>query len=183
MGECGERGIASCPYLPPGDDLLSAVSMRRAGLDRGEAFYELALRCAQSLWQRGLPAQAILLLNRAFSADLTGRETVLDHWPLPYAAMRWVMEQRGEGQFIGNPRRHFQHLATRMVEPRREVRSWRAWACWAIAREVFPEAPGDLAQIEREGLVEPTLVKILRELKNLGLPGEAELWRGVCGGE
>lgn len=183
MGECGESGIVPCPFLPSGDDSLSAVSMRRVGGDRGGAFYELALRCAQSLWQRSLPAQAILLLNRAFSADLNGRETVLEEWPLPYAAMRWIMEQRGEGQFIGNPRRHFQHLATRMVEPRRELRTWRAWACWAIACEVFPDAPGDLVQIEREGVVEPTWPEILTELKIRGLPGEAELWREVCGGE
>lgn len=181
MGEPRESGIPPCPHLPPGDDGLSAVSMRRVGDDRGGAFFDLALRCAQSLWQRGLPAQAVLLLNRAFSADLTGRETVLEEWPLPYAAMRWIMEQRGEGQFIGNPRRHFQHLATRMVEPRRELRSWRAWACWAIACEVFPDAPGDAVQIEKEGVVEPSLSDILTELERLGLPGEAELWRSVCG--
>jgi hypothetical protein len=155
--------------------------MRRVGDDRGGAFFDLALRCAQSLWQRGLPAQAVLLLNRAFSADLTGRETVLEEWPLPYAAMRWIMEQRREGQFIGNPRRHFQHLATRMVEPRRELRSWRAWACRAIACEVFPDAPEDKVQIEKEGVVEPSLSDILTELERFGLPGEAELWRSVCG--
>lgn len=183
MGESCESKPAPCPHLPPGDDGLSAVSMRRVGADRGEAFYELALRCAQSLWQRGLPAQAVLLLNRAFSSDLTGREAVLDKWPLPYAAMRWILEQRGEGQFIGNPRRHFQHLATRMVEPRRELRSWRAWACWAIACEVYPDAPGDAVQIEKEGVVEPSRSDILTELKKRGFPGEAGLWRRVWVGE
>jgi len=173
--------MEACPFLPPGDAALSAVSMRRVGQDRGEVFYDLALRCAQSLCQRGLPAQAILLLNRAFSADLTGHEPVLREWPPPYRAMRWILEQRSEAHFIGNPRRHFQHLATRMVEPRRELRSWRAWACWAIACEVFPEVPGDLVQLEREGIVEPSMAEIIEQLKIIGLPGEAELWRSACG--
>ena len=173
----------ACPYLPPGEASLSAVSMRRVGKDRGGAFYELALCCAQSRWQRGLPAQAILLLNRAFSADLAGDEPALREWPPPYAAIRWIMENRGEGQFIGNQRRHFKHLATRMVEPRRDLRSWRAWACWAIACEVFPGAPGDIVQLEREGLKEPSRSEILTRLELLGLPGEAELWQSVSGGE
>jgi hypothetical protein len=171
--------MEACPFLPPGDVSLSAVSIRAVGPDRGSAFYDLALRCAQSLWQRGLPAQAILLLNRAFSSDLSGNELALREWPLPYRAMRWIMEQRSEAHFIGNPRRHFQHLATRMVEPRREIRSWRAWACWAIAGEVFPDAPGDVEQLEREGIVEPSMEEIFEKLEHFGLPGEGLRWREV----
>lgn len=174
-----DSGRLACPFLPPGDPSFSAVTMRTVGPDRGEAFYYLALRCAQSLWQRGLPAQAILLLNRAFSSDLSGREAVLREWPPPYRAMRWIMEQRNEAHFIGNPRRHFQHLATRMVEPRRELRAWRAWACWVIAGEVFPDYPGDHAQWEKEGIVEPTTSEILTELERCGLPGEGALWQKV----
>jgi len=151
--------------------------MKMAGKERGEAFYLLALECAQSLWQKGLPAQAILLLNRAFSADLRGVEPLPGGWPLPYRAMRWVMEERREGQFIGNPRRHFQHLATRMVEPRRELRSWRAWACWWYAVEVFPEKKKKKKQITGEGIVLPGPEEILAALETLGLPGEAALWQ------
>lgn len=177
MTKRDDNGRLACPFLPPGDPSFSAVTMRTVGSDRGEAFYHLALRCAQSLWQRGLPAQAILQLNRAFSADLTGREAVLREWPPPYRAMRWIMEGREESHFIGNPRRHFQHLATRMVEPRRELRSWRAWACWVIAGEVFPDYEGDPVQREREGIVEPTPPEILTQLENHGLSGEARHWR------
>ncbi len=182
MATSGETDLAPSPFLPLGDLSLSAVSMRSAGSQRGANFYNLALTCAQSVWLRGLPAQAILLLNRAFSADLTGDEAVLREWPLPYRAMRWIMEQRTEEQFIGNPRRHFQHLATRMVEPRRELRSWRAWACWAIARVVFPEDTADVEQLEKEGVIEPEAAEILAQLGRLGLPGEGEIWRGVLGG-
>ena len=179
MPTTGETGLKPCPFLPIGDSAISAASMRSAGSGRGADFYFLALTCAQSLWLRGLPAQAILLLNRAFSADLSGDETALRQWPLPYRAMRWVMEQRREGQFIGNPRRHFQHLAIRMVEPRRELRSWRAWACWAIACKVFPDYPADREQLEKEDVKEPSAAEIFAQLGLLGLPGEAEAWREV----
>lgn len=177
MRENEDRESEPCPYLPRGEKALSAISMRSVGSERGGAFYRLALTCAQSLWRRGLPAQALLLLNRAFSADLSGDEAVLQEWPPPYRAMRWIMEKRKEEQFIGNPRRHFQHLATRMVEPRRELRSWRAWACWAIAREVFPEYPADAVQLEKEGVKEPDEAEIFEQLHRLGLPEEASLWR------
>lgn len=166
-----------CPHLPKGDSSLSAASLKRLGKDRGAPFYQLALECSQSLWMKGLPAQSILLLNRAFSADLREDEAVLATSPLPYQAMRWIMEERGEEQFIGNPRRHFQHLATRMVEPRRVLRSWRAWACWWYAGEVFPELPDDEKQITEEALVLPGAGEILKALETYGLPGEASLWR------
>lgn len=181
MTKFGTSGLIACPFLPPGDTAFSAVTMRTVGHDRGEAFYHLALRCAQSLWQRGLPAQAILQLNRAFSSDLAGHESVLREWPPPYRAMRWIMEQRDEAHFIGNPRRHFQHLATRMVEPRRELRAWRAWACWVIAGEVFPDFPGDRVQWEKEGIVEPTTSEILDRLAEGGLPRESERFRESLG--
>ncbi len=168
-----------CPYLPEADTSISAVSIRAVGTDRGEAFYRLALACAQALWRRGLPAQAILLVNRAFSADLLGDEAALREWPPPYAALRWILEQRREDQFIGNPRRHFQHLATRMSGPRREARVWRAWACWRIAREVSPADPADEKQIAEEGIVEPDDATIRRGLEAEGWPGEARVWESV----
>ena len=94
--------------------------MKEFGAERGVDFYERALECAQSLWLQGLPAQALLLINRALGADLRAGEPVLERWRLPYEAAAWVMLHRDEGQFIGNPRRHYQHLATRMVESNRE---------------------------------------------------------------
>ena len=75
-----------------------------------------------SAWRR--------LLDRAFGADLAPGEPVLAAWPLPYAAMAWLLQHTPPETFIGNPRVHFQHLADRMNEPRREQRRWRAWACW-----------------------------------------------------
>jgi len=173
------RPLVECPFLPASGKLLSARDLREVGDDRGPRFYLLALTCAQSLWLRGLPAQAILLMNRAFSADLSGSEPELLRWPLPYQAMRWVMENRTNDQFIGNPRRHFQHLATRMVEPRRELRSWRAWACWYIACGCFPDYPADEKQLTEESINEPTRAEVFAKLEDAGSPDEAAVWEEV----
>lgn len=172
--------LSPCPHLPDATPSLSAVSMRAVGTDRGEAFYRLALACSQALWRKGLPAQAILLLNRAFSADLNGDEAVLRECPPPYAALRWILENREEVHFIGNPRRHFQHLATRMSGPRREARVWRAWACWRIAREANPGDPADEKQLAEEGIVEPDDAAIRQGLKTVGWLGESEVWKSAC---
>lgn len=171
--------LKACPHLPTVEEPLRAASMKQCGKVRGEEFYLLALQCAQSLWLQGLPAQSILLLNRAFSADLKGDESVLLKWPLPYAAMVWVMKHYRKEDFIGNPRRHFQHLATRMVEPRKELRSCRAWACWWYACQVFPEMPADQFQIEREGLVEPSYEEISSGLERSGVEGELAVWESA----
>lgn len=172
--------LPPCPSLPDADPRLSAVSIRAAGEDRGEHFYRLALACAQALWRRGLPAQAILMLNRAFTAELRGDEAVLREWPPPYAALRWILEHREEAHFLGNPRRHFQHLASRVRGPRLTLRSWRAWACWRIARQFRPQDPADERQLSEEGLVEPSDAAIRQGLETCGWPGEAVLWEAVC---
>ncbi len=157
---------------------MPAVALRRARQGvRGERFYEQALRCGQSLWLQGLPAQALLMFNHALGADLNGDEPVLKNWPLPYAAMAWVMMRRTEDQFIGNPRRHFQHLATRVVGPRKSRRSARAWACWSMACRIFPEYPGDEKQIAEEGLREPGRNEIVALLQREGIDGEVEAFR------
>ncbi len=166
----------ACPFLPSVDEPLRAAGMKRFGKQRGGDFYLGALECAQALWLQGLPAQALLQMNRAFSADLRGGEPVLNEWELPYRAMRWVMSECPPDQFIGNPRRHFQHLATRMVEPRRDLRSWRAWACWWHAVEIFPDLPADGKQLEEEGITEPEKDRILQNLKSHGHAGESDLW-------
>jgi hypothetical protein len=141
-------------------------------------FYTTALRYAQSLWRTGFPAKSLLLCNRAFSADLASSEEIPDDFPLPYHAVAWVIVNRPEGCFIGNPRRHYQHLATRMVEPRKELRSWRAWACWYLAKEVLNETefPCDEKQIVEEGIIEPTRGMIRERLAALSKVGDAAEW-------
>jgi hypothetical protein len=171
-----------CPLLPPLDCALTASDSRALGNDRGEVFYEFCHRYAQSKWMSGLPAQALLQLNRAMSADLCGDEAVIQERPIPYAVVAWILEQRPDrrGQFMANPRRHWQHYATRMSGPRAELRTWRAWACHAIATKILPagEFPNDDTQLAEDELTIPTQIEILQKLRELGLPGEAELWCG-----
>lgn len=148
----------------------------RANGARDAAFYETALLYAQYLWMRGYAARAILCFDRALGADLRGDETALQKWPLPYAALAWILRETPEGVFIGNPRVHFQHYAGRMNEPRREQRRWRAWACWAIVRAARPGFPGDARHV----IEEPGLAGIAENLGRFGIGGEAGLWRAAA---
>lgn len=174
-----DPALPECPFLPPVDELLTAAVTRRLGGNRGPDFYESALAYAHSLWRRGYPARALLLINRAMGCALEGDEPVLQRWPIPYDAVAWILTHRLPGQFIGNPRRHWQHLATRMVPPRKDLRAWRAWACWHLARLAMPDLPADEAQLRDEGIREPPQATILRQLETLGHPGEAPLWAAV----
>ncbi|HUF62718.1 MAG TPA: hypothetical protein VMN36_11635 [Verrucomicrobiales bacterium] len=171
--------MGACPYLPAPESPVGYELTARLGVERGEAFYEAALTYAGSLWLQGYPARSLLLVNRALGCPFRGDEGVLRRWPLPYAAVSWILRQPPAGRFLGNPRRHYQHLATRMVEPMRELRTWRAWACWGLSSVLLPydEYPADERQIAREGVIEPSLREIGEALERLGLPGEASLWR------
>jgi len=166
----------ACPFLPEVDRVWRSADVSMLGADRGPRFYESSLQYAQSQWRCGLPGQALLQINRSFVCKLTAEELC---WPLAYRAITWLMVQRREGQFIGNPRRHFQHLATRMVEPHKELRTWRAWACWDLARSVLAEAefPGDMKQIRNEGVVEPTRERIHAMLSKLSPADDVERWQ------
>lgn len=167
------------PLLPSIDRIYKAEEINVFGKDRGPAFYETCHLYAQSLWQIGFPAKCILLLNRALSSPMPGSEPVLQILPLPYQAMAWLLINRPADQFIGNPRRHWQHLATRMVEPNKELRTWRAWACWYLAKEILPEAefPGDTEQIREEGVIEPTHADIVDHLTRLSPADDLTRWQ------
>lgn len=165
-----------CPFLPaPREGLDWKLLAAHRTSHRGPGFYLDCLEYAHCLWLRGRAARAILCLDRAFGADLDGSEPVLSAWPLPYAALGWMLRSTPPDLFLGNPRVHFQHYAGRMNEPRREQRRWRAWACWALTRSALPWLPGD----PRHQVDEPALARIAEQLARHGHPGEAELWQGV----
>jgi hypothetical protein len=167
-----------CPHLPaPRRGLDWRVLHAFRDHNRGAEFYVACLEYGHSLWQRGFAARAILCLDRAMGANLTGHESELKTWPMPYAAMGWFIAHTPSDVFLGNPRVHFQHYAGRMNEPRREQRRWRAWACWAVARAVRPDLPGD----PRHEIIEPALDEIRAKLMQHGHTNEAELWQAVLG--
>jgi hypothetical protein len=157
-----------CPWLPDIGEILDFSITRRHGDDMGAEFYLDALRYAQSHWCAGKPAQAILQLNKAWMADLPADDPVLDAHPSPCRALVWILEtaSRHDCGFLGNPVRHFQHLASRMSGPRAEIRAWQAWLCFHLAEQVLDPAgyPRDGEQIAREGLWIPSFQRALAEV-------------------
>jgi len=149
--------MTPCPHLPEYDP----GKPKRHGAERGAGFYLDALRFAQGHWLEGKPAQALLQLNKAFSADLRDDEAILVKWPWPYPALEWMLGKSADGShgFLGNPVRHFQHLATRMSGPRKEARIAHAWKCFHLSRRVLEgmgDFPLDGRQIAREGIFIPS---------------------------
>ena len=168
--------ISDIPYLPSPQRSMDWRDLNRFGrTDRGAAFYETCLEYSQALWRKALPARAILCLDRAWGADLTGNEPILESWPLPYQALVHILQCAPEDAFLGNPRVHFQHYADRLGEPRIEQRKWRSWACWALTRAARPELPGD----PKHDVEEPSLDRIAAELDQHGHRGETALWRSI----
>ena len=138
-------------------------------------FYLTALTYGQVLWLNNLPARALLAIDRALLTDLSGNEPELKQWPLPYQAMAWMIAHYEDEAFVGNPRVHFQHLATRVRGNRQEQRKWRAWACWHLTRLQRPWLPGD----EKQGIEEPRVNEIEEGLREHGISGEFEIWLSV----
>lgn len=166
-----------CPWLPEVPERLDHTITRRHGPDRRAAFYLDALRYAQSQWRAGKPAQAVLQLDKAWMADLPPDDPVLAAHPPPYRALAWLLRRAAGGNhgFLGNPPRHFQHLASRMSGERREIRTWRAWFCMHLSERVLPAAgfPRDGRQIAREGPHIPSLEAALARISRLGWRAEA----------
>ena len=147
---------------------------------RDGEFYLAALSYAQSLLKEGKPAQALLQINKSFLADLSD-EPVLKDWPPSYQAVVWIIEEyrAQEENFLGNPVRHYQHLATRMSGPRGGVRTVRAWACFHLAEVFAPEFSRDHEQIEKEKVVIPAFQVILEAIDRFGWDGEGNVLRGT----
>lgn len=166
-----------CPWLPEVKQAIDFTRTRRHGPAKGAAFYRDALAYAQSQWMGGKPAQAVLQLNKAWMADLQGQEWLQSEAD-PYRALAWILTtaQPGKAGYLGNPVRHFQHLASRMSGPQAEVRRWRAWACLHLAERVIERArhPRDGRQLAREGLWIPGPGVVVASLGRLGWPGEAD---------
>jgi hypothetical protein len=159
--------LPPCPHLPAFHAGLDWRALHRFREDeRGEAFYFACLEYGQTLWSRGLAARSLLCLDRALGADLRGGEPVLRDWPLPYAAMAWLIAQTPPEVFIGNPRVHFQHYAGRMNAPRREQRRWRAWACICGLTAMQPA---------RDASICACSLGLLRKLKSWGPASSSEV--------
>ncbi|MGJ8676552.1 MAG: hypothetical protein ACSHX0_03450 [Akkermansiaceae bacterium] len=162
-------GRENCPHLPPASQVIRPSEARRIRetQDVERAIYS-TLTCAQSLWLEGKPAQALLQLNHVLGiAELTSFTA--------YKAKVWMFQQRHLGGFLGNPVRHYQHLASRVSGDLKDLRSWRAWACFHLAEQVLEarEFPRDLLQIEKEKLIIPSWDDVMLHMERLASAGEA----------
>lgn len=145
------------PHLPEAPANLAPDHTRRHRKECGPLFHQACLELSQSFWLQGKPAQAILQLNRA--AFVPDR-------PAPFPALVWFLLNRRPALFLGNPVRHFQHLASRMAGDHAALRTARAWACFHLARSILPplEFPPDEEQLARESLEIPTFEAVSKNL-------------------
>lgn len=170
-----------CPHLPNISEKLAITHTRAHRAANCQKYFYACHELAQSLWCEGSPAQAILQLDKAMMASAEG--ILLDY---PYEAILWIIEHTPEGQFLGNPVRHFQHLASRMSmkQPNAKVRVWRAWACLYLTEITIENAtqlfPRDLRQIEKEDLTIPDFDHVLEQLMQLGSADEAATVRSLA---
>ena len=167
-----------CPWLPEITQHHDFNTTRQHGNGREAGYYLDTLRYAQSQWTAGKPAQAILQLNKSWSADLAEGDPVLTWLPPPYRALVWIVEKSADGScgYLGNPVRHFQHLATRVSGARSEVRSARAWMCFHLTERVLKQRdfPRDGHQLFREGIRVPSLQQVYSWIERLGWVNEAD---------
>ena len=82
-----------CPWLPEVREIHDFSITRRHGSERGAEFYLDALQYAQSQWCLGKPAQAILQLNKAWMANVSANDPVLQIQPQPYRVLVWILEK------------------------------------------------------------------------------------------
>lgn len=140
-----------------------------------EAFYFKALQYGHYLWLQGHAGRAILSITRALYTDIPDDAEALKQWPLPYAALAWIIKNHASDDFPGNPRISFQHQATRLRGERQDLRRARAWAVWKLICTARPSLPADSAQaFEALNREEVSLL-----LKQFGHPKEATHWKSA----
>jgi len=162
-----------CPLLPEVNAALPITHTREFRNACDARYFQSCLELAQSLWCSGSPAQAVLQLDKSMMAS--SDDGLLDY---PYRAILWIIENTPDDQFVGNPVRHFQHLASRMnhAQPNAEVRVWRAWACLHLTEQLIDEVhPRDNRQVKKESLSIPSIDETLEQLSLHGTTVEAEL--------
>jgi GNAT superfamily N-acetyltransferase len=66
-----------------------------------------------------------------------------------------------------------------MVEPHKELRTWRAWACWYLAKELLPESefPADAQQVREEQVVKPTRALVAEQLARWSPSDDLAAWQ------
>ena len=153
------------PLLPIPEDCMSYKDLRKFRANQKAEFFQVALKYSNYLWKKGLPARALLAMDRALFADIQSMAKVFIDWELPYSALVWYLTNLQSSKFMGNPRIHYQHLADRLRGDRENVKKWRSWACWYLSCKACPNLKPDVNHIFNE----PSLVRIKKELNQHGI--------------
>ncbi len=169
---------APCPALPTPETVMSWRDLEAAKAIDEPSHYLTCLRYGQQLWMDGLPARALLAVDRGLFCDVPSGHPVLAQHPLPYRVIRWMVTQDIGKTFIGNPRVHYQHLADRVRGERSQRIRWRSWAAWAVVRAARPDWPAD----PRHAVKEPELTEIQEALRACGVAGETDTWQDALAG-
>lgn len=168
--------LPDCPLLPAPAGRMSWRDLEAAKAIDEPTHYLTCLRYARQLWETdGLPARALLAVDRGLFCDVPAGHPALAANPLPYAVIGWMVAQDVGGAFLGNPRVHYQHLADRVRGDREHRVRWRSWAAWGIVRRVRPDFPAD----PRHEVCEPTKDEIEAGLRSHGVAGEAKAWQAA----
>lgn len=161
------------PQLPNITHPLPITHTRTHRKNCGPEYLIACLELAQSLYRSGYPAQAILQLDKSFMANNINKTII-------YKAIIWIIQNAPDNQFLGNPVRHFQHLATRMNmnQPNANRRIWQAWACLHLTeKHSKKQHPRDNHQITTENLTIPTIKITLKQMDNLVNSQESQALR------
>ncbi len=161
-----------CPWLPAMAPDMTWRNLRSLRDAPPQDLYLALLRYTQKLWRVDSTARAILALDRALLIRLPNGDPILDEWPTPYAALHWMLTHHDGSSFLGNPRRHYQHLAGRVSGNDAERKRWVAWACWYISRQTLQGLEPDTLQ----NILEPAATDIASHLTQHGIAGEAQWW-------
>ena len=167
---------SAVPFNAAATSLWQIRPVRRESKKANEAdFYFSALKYGHYLWLSGNAGRSVLALTRALYANVHEAAPVLEKWPLPYAALKWIIANHPFDSFPGNPRISFQHQATRLRGERQALRRARAWAVWALVRKAKPNLCGD----DSQGIEEPTIDWIAEQLQKQGHKNEAIIWHAA----
>ena len=168
--------LPACPLLPEPEGRMSWRDLEAAKAADEATHYLTCLRYARQLWEdEGLPARALLAVDRGLFCELPSGHPFLARHPLPYAVVGWMVAQDVGEAFLGNPRVHYQHLADRVRGRRESLIRWRSWAAWAVVRRVRPSFAAD----PRHEVREPSDAEIEAGLRQHGIEGEPATWRAA----
>ena len=172
------NALQICPHLPLPDTKMNYRCLTETKRISESAFYFAALRYGHYLWLSGYAGRSILAITRALYANVPEEDPILNQWPLPYAALQWIVANHISDEFPGNPLISFQHQATRLRGERQMLRRARAWAVWALVCRARPTLHKDYKQ----AIEEPTIDWVKALLRAEGHANEVTIWQVALDG-